>query len=246
MSQACARLAFLSPSSSWADEALSVLAGLAFTGGLFLTIAHFERHDDREPREEIPELRAVAMPLEPPPPRVEEKLRTEVPTELPFAGLDVEANSSPVKIAVVPPDLEAFVPHSDVPPAAAIQVATLYTAFKPQMDLEADFSRVFQSTEVDQRPTVLSRPNPFIPSYVRNKAEVLRVLLLITVNVDGAVQNVRILNSSGNPKFDAIIVEGVRAEWMFTPAVKKGHKVRCLLQQSVAVTWRNDGSPFDP
>ncbi len=246
MALALARPLTMDRKGVWLDEAMSVAAGLAFTGGLFLGIAHFERQGTPERPPEIADLRAVALPMEPPPPRIEEKPEPVAETAVPFAGLEVGAEDSPVKIAVVPPDLESLMPHSDVPPTAAIQVARLYTEFKPQMELEADFSRVFQATEVDQRPTVLSRPNPFIPPNVRKKAKVLRVLLLITVETTGAVRNVRILNPSGNPRFDAIIADSVTHEWAFTPAVKKGHKVRCLLQQSVAVTWRSDGTPFEP
>ena len=227
------------------DGVLAVVAGLGFTAGLFWAIAHFERDRTVEQPVEIADLRAMAMPLEPPPPRIVEQPEVVAPAVTPFAGLEVGASESPVKIAVVPPDLEMLMPHSDVPPTAGIQVAQLHSEFKPKMDVEADFSRVFQATEVDQRPRVLSRPNPFIPQNVRGKARMLRVLLLITVDTTGSVHSVRVLNPSGNEKFDEIIVDSVRREWAFTPAIKKGRKVRCLLQQSVAVTWRRDGSPFE-
>jgi TonB family protein len=245
MAEAMARFAVM-PRAGWFEEAASLAAGLAFTSVLFFGMAHFERNGGAEPPADFAELHSVSVPLELPPPRIQEEPQPIAETALPFAGLEIGESESPVKIAVVPPDLEDLLPHSDVPPAAAIQVAQLVHEFKPKMDLEADFSRVFQATEVDQRPTVLARPNPFIPSNVRNKAKVLRVLLLITVETNGSVHSVRVLNPSGNPKFDAIIVESVQHDWAFTPAIKKGRKVRCLIQQSVAVTWRSDGTPFDP
>lgn len=227
------------------DSLVAVIAGLSFTGGLFWAIAHFERDGSAEAPVEIADLQPMALPLEPPPPRIIEQPETVVPVVEPFAGLEVGASESPVKIAVVPPDLEMLMPHSDVPPAAGIQVAQFHSDLKPRLEVEADFSRVFNATEVDQRPRVLSRPNPFIPPNVRGKAKMLRVLLLITVDTTGMVHNVRVLNPSGNEQFDAIILESVRREWAFTPAIKKGRKVKCLLQQSVAVTWRKDGSRFE-
>lgn len=227
------------------DSLVAVIAGLGFTGGLFWAIAHFERDGSAEAPVEIADLQPMALPLEPPPPRIIEQTEVVVPVVEPFAGLEVGASESPVKIAVVPPDLEMLMPHSDVPPAAGIQVAQFHSDLKPKLEVEADFSRVFNATEVDQRPRVLSRPNPFIPPNVRGKAKMLRVLLLITVDTTGLVHNVRVLNPSGNEQFDAIILESVRREWAFTPAIKKGRKVKCLLQQSVAVTWRGSGSRFE-
>jgi TonB family C-terminal domain len=226
------------------DAVLALLGGAAFTFGLFWAIAHFERNKDAEPPTEIADLRAMAVPMEPPPPRILEQQEPVEAAVLPFAGIEIGASESPVKIAVVPPDLEALLPHVDVPPAAAIQPLQMHTELKPKMDFEVDFSRVFQAAEVDQRPTVLSRPNPMIPRHMRRNAQMLRVSLLIVIDGKGGVTSIRVLKPSGNEDFDKLIVDSVRNEWVFTPAVKQGRKVRCLLQQSVTVTWRHDGTPF--
>lgn len=227
------------------QDTLSVAAGLGFTALLFFGVAHFTRHGEAERPVEIEELRALAMPMEAPPPRIEPQAEQEEASVLPFAGLEIAASDSPAKIAVTPADLEALLPTVDVPPVAAIQPALFHSEFKPKLDVGADFSRVFQASEVDKRPGVLSRPTPVIPRHVRKKAKTLKVSLLIIVDGSGKVASIRVLNSSGNPGFDAIIVEDVQNSWVFSPAMKQGRRVRCLLQQAVSVTWSRD-NPFQP
>lgn len=225
------------------EEALSLTVGAVFTLGLFLAIAHFEDTEPAAIPADIEDLRAMSVPLEAPPPRpVETMPATEAAA--PFAGLEIAASDSPVKIAVVPPDLRDLVPASTAAPAATIQPARLYTEFKPQTDISGDLQRIFQQHEVDKKPTVLSRPSPRIPSVVRGRAETLRVSLLVLVDAKGGVSNIRILQSSGNPQFDAIIISDVRHAWVFSPAVRKGRHVRCLVQQTVRVNWIAD-SPFE-
>lgn len=229
--------------SSVRDEVLSFGVGLVFTAVLFVAIANVDTTNPAKTEPEIEDLRAILIPLDPPPPRVVEQ-SMPVEESTPFAGLEIEGTDSAVKIAVVPPDLSALLPAEDGPPAAVIHSAGLHTHFKPSMELAIDFSRVFQHTEVDQRPMVLSRPNPRIPPAVRNDAERLRVSLLVLIDPRGGVSNVRVLKPSGNPQFDTIIATSVSTEWRFSPAIKQGRKVRCLLQQAVLVTWSREGSRF--
>ena len=68
--------------------------------------------------------------------------------------------------------------------------------------------------------------------------------LMVLIDTHGAVTNIRVLQPSGNKYFDEIILRDIREAWVFSPAVKKGHKVRCLLQQNVRVSWTN-ASPFE-
>jgi TonB family protein len=227
------------------QETLSVSAGLGFTALLFFGVAHFTWKGEEERPVEIEELRTLAMPMEAPPPKIVPQPAHEETSVLPFAGLEIAASDSPVKIAVTPADLEALLPTVDVPPVAAIQPALFHSELKPKLDVSADFSRVFQASEVDKRPGVLSRPNPYIPRHVRDEAESLKVSLLIIVDGSGRVTSIRILNSSGNPGFDAIIVEDVQNSWVFSPAIKEGRRVRCLLQQAVTVSW-SGSDPFEP
>jgi TonB family protein len=225
-------------------EALSLVLGAAFTLGLFLAVSHFQGTDDAPEEADIADMRAMSIPLEAPPPRPVET--PPVPEAAsPFAGLDIAATDSPVRIAVVPPDLSALMPVNTTAPAAKINPAQLYTEFKPRTEIGGDFSRIFQQHEVDQRPAVVSRPKPFIPGIVRGGAESMRISVLILVDTRGAVANTRVLQSSGNEHFDAIILRDIREAWIFSPAMKKGRKVRCLVQQNVRVEWKG-GSPFDP
>lgn len=224
-------------------EGVCLLLGAAVTAGLFLGVARFAEGDAPAPAPDLAELRAVMMPPETPPPRPLETPPAETaPT--PFAGLDVAAVDSPVRIAVVPPDLSQLVPVSTTAPAAKIEPARLYAEFKPRTDIGGDFSRIFQQHEVDQPPTVFSRPKPSVPAVVRGKADSLHISVLVLIDTRGAVGSIRVLQGSGNKYFDEIILHDIRERWVFTAAMKKGHKVRCLVQQNVRVVWTNN-SPFD-
>lgn len=222
-----------------ADEAVSLLIGAGITAGLFLTMAHFGHGGRSQPVTEIADLRPVAMPLEAPPPTV---IPVEPePAANAITGIDVAAAESPVHIAVSPPPLESL-PVPLAPPAR-IQTSTLVTEFKPKMDLNNGFSRVFQTSEVDQRPSVLVNTSPFVPHTVRRGAEVLRVVLLMVIDAKGVASDIRVLQTSGNREFDALIGRCVQDEWVFSPAIKKGRKVKCLVQRTITVRWT--GTPFE-
>jgi TonB family protein len=227
-----------------AAETVSIALGAGFTLVLFLAVAHFSGLDERKEEPDIADMRAVSMPLEPPPPRP-----VETPTEpaavVPFSGLEIAAAESPVRITVVPPDLSALLPPNTTAPAARIDPARLYTEFKPRTEIGGDFSRIFQQYEVDQRPAIVSRPKPNVPGAVRGGAKSLRISVLILVDARGAVGNVRVLQGSGNKYFDEILLRDIREAWVFSPAMKKGHKVRCLVQQNIRVDWTGN-TPFDP
>lgn len=245
MTETAIRLNLGESSGGLLQGIVSVIGGAGFTFALFLGIAYFERVGPVEAKEEIEDMIAVAMPPEAPPPKIVEQTELMPATVLPFAGIEIGATDSPVKIAVTPMDLEALLPSVDVPPVAAIQPALFHSDLKPKLSAEADFSRVFQASEVDKRPAVLSRTTPFVPRHVRGKAKVLKVSLLIVVDGGGSVTSIRVMATSGNPQFDTIIVDSVRTGWVFAPAMKQGRRVRCLLQQAVTVTWRRDGTPFE-
>ncbi|HVU23103.1 MAG TPA: hypothetical protein VHE13_03190 [Opitutus sp.] len=98
------------------DEAVSLAAGVVFTVALLAVMAHFGRRTTMAPPVEIADLRVMTVPLEPPPPVVETP-REPVETGMPLVGIEVGASDSPVRIAVVPPDLESLVPISAAPTA---------------------------------------------------------------------------------------------------------------------------------
>lgn len=223
---------------------LSVALGTLFTWFLFAGVAHFDRASPGDPPAQFDDVKAVALPLEPPPPPRTAAPETEPsPITATVTGFDAAPSDSPVKIAVSPPDLDALASTPQVAPPAVIQIGRLFAEFKPKTDLTYDAQHIYQRSEVDQRPTVLYRKVPRIPRVVRGEAKSLGVVLLLVIDATGGVGDIRIARSSGNPKFDAIIVEDIK-EWGFSPAIRKGRKVRCLVEQPVKVMW-TPGSPFE-
>lgn len=225
------------------DDVLGGVIGLGFTFLLFLAIARFESTGDVATPVEIEDLRVMSIPMDAPPEKPVTIQQESAPA--PLSGIEIASTESPVKITVLAPDLAALIPDVEIAPSATIQTEQLYASFKPKIDSGiGEMDRVFQQYEVDEKPTVLARPNPNIPWFVRGKATTLRTSMLIVVNTKGGVDSVRVIDSSGNPEFDAILIRDVRESWVFKPASKKGRRVRCLLQQTTRVNWEA-GSPFE-
>jgi protein TonB len=220
---------------------LSLSLGAGFTVLIFLGIARFDLTEPMEPPADIMDLRAISLQEPPPPPR--DMPQEAVPVEAILTGFDPGPSESPVQIAVTPPDLEALLPPPPMAPPAVIQAGRLYVDLKPKMDLTAPGDHIFQMAEVDQVPQVLNRVSPTIPTSVRQGAATLRASLVFVVDASGEIRNVRLASSSGNSDFDAIILGNIK-EWTFSPAVRKGKKVRCLLQQAVIIKW-SGGSRFE-
>jgi TonB family protein len=219
-----------------AHNALSVLMGAGFTLLLFWGVAHYARVAPSHPPVEIDDLRAVALPIQPPPPPSAVQPETE-PSVATVTMVDFAPgpSDSPVKIAITLPSLDSFLPPTRLVLPAMLQVGQLYGEFKPRTDLSVDTQRVFQQSEVDSIPTALYRPPPPITRRHFKDADRLRVTLLFVVEANGTITNVRVAKSSENPEVDAIVAETVQNEWGFAPAIKRGKKVRCLLQQPFTI-----------
>lgn len=207
--------------------ALSGLLGVVFTLSLFLGIAHLEKTGPVSAPPEIDDLRAVSIPIEPPPRLLPQET---TPVETTVTGFESAAADSPVKIAVSPPDLDSLLPPPAVAPPAVIQIGQLYTNLKPRMDLSGIEQRIYQQSEVDQKPVVLYRVMPEITTRMFNKQDTMTVVLLLVIDTNGAVTSIKLAQSSGNREVDAIMQQNIR-EWAFSSAVRKGRKVKCLLQQ---------------
>jgi TonB family protein len=218
------------------DEVGSLGIGLLITAGLFTAIAFFERPASERPEPLIEDLRSISVPFDTPPPKpIETSTAPEAPAT-PLSGIEIASTESPVKITVLPPELDALVPSTDQP-LAVLQPLSVDSRPKGQLASLGESNRIYQSSEVDRPPTVLSRPNPRVPSFVRQNAISLRVSMLALIDKEGVVTDVRLLESSGNPMFDKIIMRDVKDYWVFSPAVKNKKNVRCLAQQSVRVKW---------
>jgi TonB family protein len=226
-----------------AEEAFCILVGSGLTFGLFFGIARFESVRPVAPPSDIEDLRIVSAIADPPPPKPEE--RTEPQDSVtPLTGIEIAASDSSVKLTVVPPDLDKIIPSSELPPRATIQFSQLLTDLKPKAGISSDFEHIYQQNEVDQAPTALVKTIARVSKRARDEAEQLRVTLVLIIDTEGAVQSIRVLRPSGNLKFDKIVLECVRDEWQFSPAVRKGKKVRCMVQQLVWYKWTDSGSPF--
>jgi len=226
-----------------AEEAFCVLVGSGLTFVLFFGIARFESVRPVAPPSDIEDLRVVSAMAEPPPPKPEERAEQQE-SAAPLTGIEIAASESPVKLTVVPPDLDRIVPSTELPPRATIQFNQLLTDLKPKAGISADFEHIYQQNEVDQVPTALVKTIARVSKRARDDAEQLRVTLVLVIDTEGAVQSIRVLKASGNPKFDKIVLECVRDEWEFSPAVRKGKKVRCMVQQLVWYKWSESSSPF--
>jgi TonB family protein len=225
-----------SDAGSAAHSFLSVLMGAGFTFGLFWGVAHYARVAPRDPLPAIDDLHSVALPVQPPPPPRTTPPETE-PALAPASVVDFEpgASDSPVKIGVVVPNLEALVPTPPQALPALLQVGSLRGEFKPRADAFLDAQRIFQQSEVDRIPTALYRPPPPISRRHFKDVDRIRITLLFVVEANGSITNVRVVKSSENPDVDAIVMDTVQNEWGFTPAIKRGRKVRCLMQQPFTI-----------
>ena len=142
-----------------------------------------------------------------------------------------------------PPDLAKIIPATDIPPKAEIQISQLYADMKPRSGMLGGPDRVFKPSEVDRAPAAVIKTIAHIPHRTRQDADELRATLELVIDGKGEVASVRVLRSSGNAEFDEIVSKCVRKEWVFSPAIKNGKNVKCLVDQLVWYKWTS-ASPF--
>lgn len=224
------------------NEALYLAAGIAVTFCLFAAMARFEGAGKAAPDPQIDDLKSVSALYEPPPPAVQEHPQQQEEV-MPFAGLDIGVSDSPVRIAVVPPDLAKIIPTTEIPPRADVRFDQLYTDLKPKSGLSGGAERVYRPSEVDKAPTAIVKTIAHVSRRARDDADELRTTLELVIKADGDIESVRVMRSSGNPEFDTIVMHGVRREWVFSPAIKGGKNVKCLVNQLIWYKW-SAGGPF--
>lgn len=226
---------------SWGAEAASLLFGLGSTAAIFLVLAFSSGGRISAPEPALVDLRVAAIPPDiPPPPPQLQVAEASMPVEL--AGLDLSASDSPVKIEVVPMEFEEILP--DLKPPAVIKLNQIYTEFKPDLRPSEDLQHIFQQAEVDTKLVVLRRSNPKVPKWMRRGATTLEITVVFVVERNGAVGSVRVAKSSDNKDFDDAFVQCLKEEWAFSPALRRGKKVRCMAQQTFVYRW-DGNSPFD-
>jgi TonB family protein len=226
-----------------AAESFYVVAGAGLTLCLFAALAQFDRDRSPAPPSGIDDLRSVSALYEPPPPKAE--VVPEKPAEeiMPLTGIEIGASESPVRIAVVPPDLSKIIPATEIPPKATIDISQLYTDFKPHSGISSGIDRVYRPSEVDKAPAAVIKTIAHISRRAREDADELRAVLELVIDTKGGIASIRVLHSSGNTEFDFIVSKCVRQEWIFTPAIKGGKNVKCLVDQTVWYKW-STSSPF--
>lgn len=218
---------------------ISLGFGAGFTLGIFLSIAHFLRAQESAAGTLVPpdDLAMVSLALPPPPPPPQaEKSPVDTPefTDALALGLAEEPSSSPVTISPSPPSPDELLPMTQMPVRVVSGTINLESSIKPTLNFTLDQNHVYQRSEVDQPPVVLSRSDPPVPKSLLGDGQRRSVVILFVVDTRGAVGNVRVLRSSNNAEFDSIIAESV-CEWRFSPAIRKGKSVRCMIQQQITV-----------
>jgi TonB family protein len=88
----------------------------------------------------------------------------------------------------------------------------------------------------------MERPDPAVPGRMMAGNAVLRVTAMFVVEPDGMVDHIRLTKFSGIPEFDALMAESIK-DWVFSPAIKGGKKVRCLIEVPISVR-QSSGSRF--
>lgn len=235
-------------SPAWRDELLGMVAGLSFTFGLFLVITLVDRTRHPTPKVMVEDLRPVTMPIDlpPPPPRLEPPPPETPDVPLPLAGIEIAAADSPVSIAVVPPDLEKLIPTTSFTMRAPMPLNLLAASLKPKTSIDEDVQHIYQESEIDQHPHSVVRTVPMIPDEVSGDAKTLRVGLLLLIDRNGKVESVRVVQTSGNARFDEIVSDTVKNEWLFTPPLRRGKRVRVLAQQGFRITFSEaSNGPFN-
>lgn len=93
----------------------------------------------------------------------------------------------------------------------------------------APAGRLFEPSEVDTRPAVVTRVEPRVPREIGNDVVVLRLL----VSQTGHPYRVGLLRKSraGSSVDDAVV--GAVSRWTFSPARKKGEAVSCWYNVAV-------------
>jgi TonB family protein len=228
-------------------NAISIAVGVGVTLCLFLSIAHFLRRQEKvAPRVQEDDLDwvAVAMPPPPPPPKKTEEKPSSDPemADAVALGFQEEASTSPVKIEPSPPSSEELLPMSLTPSHVVSGSIGIDFSLKPKIDVTFDSNHVFQKSEVDKPPFVISRPGISVPNYLERDHPELSVVVVFVVDTHGVVGNLHILRPSDSPAFDSISADYIR-EWLFSPAIKKGRPVRCMTQQRLRVQWGHS-DPF--
>ena len=226
-------------------QIVQTLGGLACAGLILIVLAFLRAPREPGPATESYTARLVTLPFDEPPPPPREQAPPEPGPIVGPMRLEIAPEAvSAVHIQV--PDVPGLYTEMPPPPARAIVAARFDLANSIARPVEVDdmpARRIFSRNEVDQRPMVVYRVTPNLSNQRVSKMATPRVVLLLVVNTDGSVGDVRVMRGSGEEDFDQAIIETIR-EWRFSPAILKGQKVRCWVEQMVSVKL-SGATPFE-
>ncbi len=220
-------------------RAFSLLAGVAASSVIFLGIAHSRRLGLDRPAPPMDDIMSISVPSTPPPPPPPTEQRYADNGPAPNAiQLDTSPSNSSIRVEAVP----VVIDSAAAPVIRAVSV--IPTDFSPHVlrsDLEFDSSHIWETTQVDQRPVLIWRKELHVPPTLWASIADPRITFIWVVNTDGTVENVHVEHPV-QPEFDVLVLDVVKSA-QFTPAIRKGRKVRCWLQQQFIVRGPNS-NPF--
>ncbi len=217
----------------------SIFVGLGVSLGLFLGLAYIQRQRVTPPPAMVDDLRAVALPVLPPPPTTEPDEPVPIFDQ---AAIQLAASPSPDSSIRLP---AAPIPSDSVPPVRAIPRFDLTPgAVKPSTELlDRDVNHIYNRTEVDQKPLAIFRKTPELTAAQINTIRRMKVAFMLVAGVDGKASAIQMVESSGSAEVDQACIAALR-EWRFKPAIKKGRPVRCWVHQNF-IFKINSANPFE-
>lgn len=222
----------------------SVAGSLVLAGGLFFGLAKTHESAPPDAPPGFDDLEAAVAPVDLPPPPPRRELTAPVPIGTPFhfplesvqdAAVRIQVEPAPVR----PIDVSAPLARPGISARFNLAAASLV----PRETVTADVDRIYDRSEVDQRPVVVYRKKPNVTRDHLARVPNRRVMLMFVVNKNGQVENVHLLQSSQDVAYDELLLEAI-ADWEFKPAIRKGKTVRSWVQLPVTVRYQA-GTPFE-
>jgi protein TonB len=205
--------------------ALAVFFSVGFTAMLFGFIPFAHRVNKPQSTLELVRTTAVDLPPSPEeeeaPPQVEE----ETPRE-------------------IAPEPQLAEPPQDIPLSAALDealgsggaLAGFGADIRALAVAEPVDDGVFDVTELERPPEVVSQVDPSYPPELRKARIEGKVTILFVLDETGRVEDPRVENSS-RPEFEKPALEAVR-RWRFRPGMRDGQAVRTFMKVPIGFRVR--------
>lgn len=121
------------------------------------------------------------------------------------------------------------------PTATAVPEATEPTAGEPGPPATAPEKDTYESSELDQNPVPISRPQPVFPYYARRRGIEGYVDVRFTVNAQGAVEAPETLAAQPAGVFESEALRAIR-RWRFKPGIRDRKAVAARMQIRIRFT----------